>query len=627
MIEKIKKLTVLMLSSDSAKFMDELQELGLAHVEMESFAGSHELMQIREEINNYTKTRQNLEEYKSDSPEREIQDSSGFRSAAELHEAADRALAELAAKRSHAEVLLKQISVLKPWGEFDGDLIEGLESLGVYFRFFSLSSSKFKKIDFSGKLIETISEEHGAVHFAAICGKDEDLSDLGLEEIHLPKINLEDAKQELKDTNSEINEMLPKLAALWEQKDILDRRVMELEDRMEYILAGLNLKPEVDGMVMRLNAFVSQSIEKQVTDFLEERDVYYLIEGPENPEETPIKLKNKPAAGIFEPITRMYGLPKYEELDTTPFFAPFFVLFFGVCLADVGYGLIILILSSFLNLKMKGKAFRPFTVMGMMFGFTTTLSGFLLNTVFGVEILMVPGIPDSIKQLVFFYDNGRAIPFALTLGVVQMLFGMCMQIVNKKRTESAAASFQPVGKIITFLGLLVMLINWQGPNMMLGPIEFGKMITSIPNSFALGGWVAIAGVIVILFSHNLKQKIYLRPLVGLWDLYNIIVGFLGDFLSYIRLFALGLSGALLGGAMNQIAMLVKGDSPTIVSVFFMVVVLVVGHSLNFALAALGAFVHPLRLTFVEFYNAVGFSGGGKMYTPFAKKIAINGGKK
>ena len=121
---------------------------------------------------------------------------------------------------------------------------------------------------------------------------------------------------------------------------------------------------------------------------------------------------------------------------------------------------------------------------------------------------------------------------------------------------------------------------------------------------------------MILLFNNPDKKMWIRPLLGLWEMYNVVSGLLGDVLSYIRLFALSLAGGLLGGAINLIATMIRGDDPGIVSWFFMLLVLVGGHFINFALAALGAFVHPLRLTFVEFYKAVGFTGGGKAYAPF-----------
>jgi V/A-type H+-transporting ATPase subunit I len=106
---------------------------------------------------------------------------------------------------------------------------------------------------------------------------------------------------------------------------------------------------------------------------------------------------------------------------------------------------------------------------------------------------------------------------------------------------------------------------------------------------------------------------------GLWNTYNMVTGLLGDLLSYIRLFALGLSSAILGLVFNSLAIQMSGDIP-VLNIVIMVVILVIGHSINIFMSGLGAFVHPLRLTFVEFYKNAGFTGGGKKYEPFKKLI-------
>jgi V/A-type H+/Na+-transporting ATPase subunit I len=105
--------------------------------------------------------------------------------------------------------------------------------------------------------------------------------------------------------------------------------------------------------------------------------------------------------------------------------------------------------------------------------------------------------------------------------------------------------------------------------------------------------------------------------VGLWTTYNMVTGILGDLLSYIRLFALGISSAIMGFVFNSLAVEMSGSIP-VLSILIMIIILVIGHSINIFMSGLGAFVHPLRLTFVEFYKNAGFSGGGKQYNPFRK---------
>jgi len=135
--------------------------------------------------------------------------------------------------------------------------------------------------------------------------------------------------------------------------------------------------------------------------------------------------------------------------------------------------------------------------------------------------------------------------------------------------------------------------------------------------------MAIGGIVMLLLFNNVDKSIFMRPLTGLWALYNFSTGFFSNALSYLRLFALGLAGGLLGHEINNIAHLFVTDANgdinyASVGAVATVLILVGGHALNIALAGLGAFVHPLRLTFVEFYGAVGFKGGATPYVPFAK---------
>jgi V/A-type H+-transporting ATPase subunit I len=155
-----------------------------------------------------------------------------------------------------------------------------------------------------------------------------------------------------------------------------------------------------------------------------------------------------------------------------------------------------------------------------------------------------------------------------------------------------------------------------------GKFHVGNLLLMVPQDVAK--WIAIGGIVALLMFDSLDKKFYMRPLGGLWTMYNFVTGFLSNFLSYLRLFALGLAGGLLGAAVNEIAFMFVKNAETgevnyaSIGMVLTVLLLIGGHALNMALAALGAFVHPLRLTFVEFYGQAGFEGGGKPFVPFQK---------
>jgi V/A-type H+-transporting ATPase subunit I len=128
--------------------------------------------------------------------------------------------------------------------------------------------------------------------------------------------------------------------------------------------------------------------------------------------------------------------------------------------------------------------------------------------------------------------------------------------------------------------------------------------------------LGIAGLGIYIFNHP-KRNVFVNIGAGLWDTYNMITGFAGDLLSYIRLFALGLSSAILGLVFNKLAMDLSPDIIVVKQLVFLII-LIFGHGLNIFMSGLGSFVHPMRLTFVEFYKNAGFTGGGKEYKPFRK---------
>jgi V/A-type H+-transporting ATPase subunit I len=194
---------------------------------------------------------------------------------------------------------------------------------------------------------------------------------------------------------------------------------------------------------------------------------------------------------------------------------------------------------------------------------------------------------------------------SLVLGGIQIIFGMILKAVNECRMFGWKLAIGTIGWIFLLLGLIgyVALKTYQ----VLPEEALNILLYAI---LGIGGFM-------ILVINNLTRNPLINVGVGLWDSYNMITGILGDLLSYIRLFALGISSAILGFVFNSLALSMAGS---VVGVFFMIIVLVVGHSINLFMSGLGSFVHPMRLTFVEFYKNAGFSGGGKKYNPFRKLI-------
>ena len=299
-----------------------------------------------------------------------------------------------------------------------------------------------------------------------------------------------------------------------------------------------------DGELMVMEGWAEADKSAEVDKLLDEYpDVIYLKSNPTEQDDTPVKLKNNRFARLFELIGGMYALPKYGTLDLTPFFAPFYMLFFAICLNDAGYGAILFALGLGLFLK-GGHAMRQAATLTMVCGGATTLFGFYSGSLFGLSIPDMLGY-ESIAESPFLDFQNDFFSLALALGVVQILFGMFLNICFKARYFGITSVFAQLGWFIVLFaaclagGLAMLNENWVIP----------FFTTSSPAFYA----ALAVGAVMMLFLSDIKRNPLINFASGLWDVYNNITGLLSDVLSYIRLFAIGLSGGVLAQVFNSLA--------------------------------------------------------------------------
>ena len=244
---------------------------------------------------------------------------------------------------------------------------------------------------------------------------------------------------------------------------------------------------------------------------------------------------------------------------------------------------------------------RPVCSLGQWLGLGTVVMGTVSGTFFGIGLMDVQ-IPWLERFKSIMLDSSRLFNLSLMIGAVQIVFGMCLKVVNLWRQFGFAAALSTIGWLVAILGGgLCYWLTTRGVN--------AEVVTYVV--------LAVAGLLVFVLN-NLRRNVVVNIGAGLWDTYNMVTGLLGDVLSYIRLFALGISGSVLGLVFNDLAMNMSGDIPVLKQVI-MLVILLFGHGVNLFMSGLGAFVHPMRLTFVEFYKNSGFEGGGKKYNPLRRR--------
>ncbi len=525
----------------------------------------------------------------------------------------------------------------EPWGEIPVGGIALLAQRGVGVHLFSGSEKFFERYDFGEHCVEVISRGNNVVRYALLT-LHADAPVIPFQKYAIPGNDLAEMRSEREFLEKKLFDTRKRLAALGAGVGRLLHSAAHLETQRSFETAKHSLEADQTGTVYRISGYFPAVKLAAVKNFLEDRKLAYEIAEPAEPDKAPVLLHNGRFAKLFEPITGIFSLPDYRELDPTPLFAPFFTLFFGFCMGDVGYGLLLLLISIGLLLK---KNLRKIGLLGVILSAATIGSGLLMNSFFGANLFVRDGQgiwAAKTDPAIFaaYTVQGKTVFPAMTLslliGCLQIFAAFIFQSVN----ETLVLGWRYAVKALSMLMLaapaftLAAHSNFMGlgfdRSFVIGPMAVGKWLTAVSSD---GAQVILAiGFILFFFFGNPDRKFYIRPLGALWDFYGFATGILGDFLSYIRLFALALAGGLLGNAFNQIAFMLLPKtaagttdyaSPWIIGT---VLILVVGHVLNFALGALGAFVHPLRLTFVEFYKNINFRGGGRLYKPFRRASAL-----
>ena len=326
---------------------------------------------------------------------------------------------------------------------------------------------------------------------------------------------------------------------------------------------------------------------------------------PAEDEEIPVEIKNKNYIRPFEVITRLYGMPQHFEVDPTVFLAPFFALFFALCLTDAGYGLVIIALMVFFIKKIQGD--KKLMWMLVICSAATVVAGALTGGWFGDAIQQfIPPLKPLRTKMMWFDPFEKPMMFfglALALGYVQIMAGLLIAFVhNLKRKQYIAGLCDQ----FTLLVMLNSIAIFAASKAEVLPIQIGKFF----------GILAIIPAAVILLFSQRQGGWASRIGMGAYNLFSTIF-YVGDVLSYIRLMALGMVTAGLAMAINVMAKIAL-DIPYGIGVVAMILVLVGGHGFNIAINALGAFVHTLRLQYAEFFPKF-FIGGGRKFEPLNKE--------
>lgn len=404
------------------------------------------------------------------------------------------------------------------------------------------------------------------------------------------KQNIEDAQQQIADVIRRREQAETDIAAFAPHRDAFKLCI----DRASVKLGRAEAEERLVGTesVVCMRGWLTAPEEAKLTAVLAKYDCAWDLADPTEDEypEVPVKLQNNKFTEPLNMVTNMYSLPAYGTVDPNPLMAPFFILFYGIMMADMGYGLLMMIASVIISKKYrpKGTSGELFSLLGLC-GISTFIMGALTGGFFGdfltqLVAIVSPGTVFALPKLFDPLDDLTMILIgSMALGMVQIVTGMAISLIEKcKRKKFLDAFFEEITWWIVFVGIALLALGKGAAVLyvgcalvLLGPIVQGK------------GWGKLTGVFGSLYNH--------------------VTGYFGDILSYTRLMALMLAGSVIAQVFNMLAAM-PGN------VIAFIIISMLGNAMNFGLNLLGCYVHDLRLQCLEFFNKF-YVDGGKPFRP------------
>lgn len=607
MVTKMTKYSFILLSEQTEGFLNSLQELGVVDISRSLKPIDEQSSEMLAEADRAKKALSILAACKAGSEKDFKFDGCPVDAVLETQDRIAEISAEIAAAK-------KEIAVRQPWGSFRSEDIHKLESQGLKLRFYSCMKKKFDPSWAEIRPLEVISETESKVFFVTVSPAEEEYS-FPIEAVPAPEGSVNEAEEKLSLLQSKLEKEQQLLANLKSCSDEIRKAYNDSLSRLDLYFAEAATEKAVDNYLTILTGFAPTSDDKRLCASFDSMDIYYSHEAATKEDNPPVKLKNNWFAKNFEVLTGMYGVPAYDEFDPTPVLGPFFMLFFAMCMGDAGYGILLMLIALVLRLKMKdsslGKMHRLIAFLGGM----TFVVGIFLGTFFGMSILEASWAPAWLKGLCIdgWFPDAKIAGFpvqmvlAVAIGVLHICLAMIIKTINFTKRFGFKKTVATWGWTTLIVGGLVVV-----------SLGMTEVLSAEAFKWTIIALAVVSGLAIYVFNTPGRNPL-LNIGSGLWDTYNMVTGLLGDVLSYIRLYALGLAGGMLGNAFNIMGTMILDIPVPGVNWVFCIIILIFGHVLNLAMSCLGAFVHPLRLTFVEYFKNSGYEGSGAKYNPLTKK--------
>lgn len=545
----------------------------------------------------------------------------------------------------HRERLIQEGHLLAPWHKLKIplDQMHDTQNCGILLGVVAsrdyanlLENCKAEEISL---FCETISQDRTNAYLVIIYLKEKfERLEVILKNHHFNFVILSRHKGTAEDRLLEINR---EVLVLDDQMQDAKHKIVELSHHQFKLmvvydyLANINHRQGVDKVLLKqqFTFYLSGWVKYKDTALLEReithnfKDITIFISDPKEEEIVPVILENKKLIRPFEFITQIYGMPKYNELDPTPFLAPFFFLYFGFCVSDGGYGIMLVLISWFILKKFKlGPQGTKFWRLFLFCGISTIIMGALTGSWFGnlfdmlaesnKIFLSLKKFKDSLVLLDPLKEPTKLLGLALSFGIIQVWFGNIVAALGNIKNRR----YWDI--ILDQIPILTLLFGLTG----LGLIFLKLLGQTQLNLFKYA--VLISTIALILTQGRSEIGIGAKLFYGAYNLYSAFSGYLSDILSYSRLWALGLVTGVMAVTINLIAVQFSQIIPSVIpfldkisfikiliSAIVLITIFVFGHAVSLLMNLLGAFVHPVRLQFVEFFSKF-FKSGGSAFRPF-----------
>ncbi|MDD4920162.1 MAG: hypothetical protein PHX94_05620 [Bacteroidales bacterium] len=597
MITKMTKYSFVLLSEQTPDFLSKLQDLGMVDINRYEKAVDQHSKDLTDRLLHINQTVIKLGLIAKEKKDKRTEP---------YHDDGDSLLKEATELFSTRESLKTtihsisdQLKAAEPWGPFTLQDVEKIRDLGYAIHAYMQPVRHFDPEWEKQYPLFVLERTDRQISYIVLEVRGEPYEFRGNEAV-FPAIPCNVLREELNEKEAELQQCTARLEILSDHISLLKSHANELSSKLDLYLTGASAEKQVEDHIDLLTGFVPTDRTTELELFLEKESLYYLSSPAETSDNPPVKLKNSWFSSLFEPIGQMYMLPVYDELDLTPYFPPFYMLFFGFCLGDMGYGLLLILVG------LLGRIFLPkmkgYLNLAFFLGLGSVIMAALPGSLFGMKVVdLFPSVTKN-QDFFFQFNDMKMFWFAILFGLFQIVFARILTGIDSITRKGWQHGMAPFGWAILIVWATIAYASTMVENLnMPKPVSTAMLVLSIS--------------LIVLFSKP-EGPVYKRFGKGIWAMYDI-TGIFGDMLSYIRLFGLGTSGGILGMVVNTLAMSIM--SVPYIGWLLGIVLLLFGHALVLGLSALGAFVHPMRLTFVEFYKNAGFTGGGREYKPLKIK--------